>query len=177
MLQFKSPKPTAPDFALRAMTQVRMLLKDGTPAEQILAELVWSAEEVGGPGATSSILLLDQDGLLVNGASPGLPKDYLAKIDRLRPDAQVGTCAAAAATGEIVMTPDFFSDEKWAELKHLPMALGYIAAWSVPIKVKGRVVGTFGTYFRERRYPTPEEMRCVPALADAAATVIEKSRS
>ena len=76
-------------------------------------------------------------------------------IDRLRPNAQLGTCAAAAATGEIVLTPDFCADSKWAELRHLPLALGFVGAWSHPIKASdGRVLGTFGTYFRERREPT-----------------------
>jgi hypothetical protein len=38
--------------------------------------------------AVCSVLLLDDEGLLRNGASPGLPADYLAAIDRLKPDAR-----------------------------------------------------------------------------------------
>jgi len=34
------------------------------------------------------------------------------------------------------------------------------------------VLGTFGTYFRERRTPTPEEQRGVERLAAAAALVL-----
>jgi hypothetical protein len=37
-------------------------------------------------------LILDENGLLRNGASPNLPQDYLRAIDRLKPDANVGTC-------------------------------------------------------------------------------------
>jgi hypothetical protein len=40
--------------------------------------------------------------------------------------------------------------------RHLPLAIGYVGAWSMPIKAPdGEVLGTFGTYFRERRTPTP----------------------
>jgi GAF domain-containing protein len=102
-----------------------------------------------------------------------LPADYLDAIDGLRPDPKVGTCSAAAATGAAVLTPDFRADEKWAELRHLPLALGYVGAWSQPIKsADGRVLGTFGTYFREQREPSASERRNIEALAATAAAVI-----
>lgn len=71
------------------------------------------------------------------------------------------------------MTPDFLADDKWAELRHLPLALGFVGAWSVPIKSpEGAVLGTFGTYFRERRYPTSEERKAMELLASAAALIL-----
>jgi len=113
-------------------------------------------------------------GLLRNSASPNLPGDYLKAIDRLRPNPNVGTCAAAAATGCVVITPDFHADEKWAELRHLPLALGFVSAWSMPIKSSnGYVLGTFGTYFRESRQPTKNELEAVQRLAVAAARTLE----
>jgi GAF domain-containing protein len=121
----------------------------------------------------ASILVLDREGLLRNGASPNLPADYLDAIDRLKPDPKVGTCAAAAATGEVVVTPDFREDTRWAELRHLPLALGYVSAWSMPIKnAEGRVLGTFGTYFRQRRTPSEFEQQAVAQLVPLAAAAI-----
>jgi GAF domain-containing protein len=53
------------------------------------------------------------------------------------------------------------------------MSLGFVGAWSVPIKSsEGKVLGTFGTYFRNERVPTPEERRTVERLASAAALVL-----
>ena len=113
------------------------------------------------------------EGLLRNGASPNLPADYLDAIDRLKPDANVGTCAAAAATGEVVVTSDFHADTRWSELRHLPLALGYHSAWSQPIKsTEGKVLGTFGTYFRTRREPTAQEREVVALLARIAARAV-----
>jgi GAF domain-containing protein len=121
-------------------------------------------------------LLLDDEGLLRNGASPNLPRDYLNAIDRIRPNSEVGTCAAAAATGCVVTTPDFCADDKWAELRHLPLELGFAGAWSTPIKSSdGRVLGTFGTYFREKRLPSAEEISGVQRLASVAAMTLERS--
>jgi GAF domain-containing protein len=161
---------------------VEELIAARASLREILSGLVMAAEQVAGEGCVASILLLDDEGLLRNGASPHLPADYLDAIDRLRPDPGLGTCAAAAATGETVLTPDFESDGKWAELKHLPLSIGYRAAWSMPIKDQhGRVLGTFGTYYPARRSPNPQEIEAVArlvALASRAlaATTTERER-
>jgi GAF domain-containing protein len=150
------------------------MMQAGMPPREILTCLAAAAEAVSGPGAVSSILVLDGDGLLRNGASPNLPRDYLEAIDRLKPDPCVGTCSAAAATGSIVVTRDFRADGKWAELRHLPLALGFVGAWSMPIKSDAGVLGTFGTYFRDVREPTTTEMEAVRRLADVAAQVLAR---
>lgn len=160
-------------FVEHAADDVMQMLAAGTPCGDILTLLAKEAEVLAGPGAVASILVLDEDGLLRNGASPNLPADYLAAIDRLAPSPGVGTCAAAAATGNAVMTPDFRADDKWAELRHLPLSLGFLGAWSMPIKsAEGMVLGTFGTYFRESRSPTAREQHGVERLALAAARVL-----
>jgi GAF domain-containing protein len=164
------------DFAGKASEIVQHMLDSGAPRHEILTRLATAAEHLSPAGAAVSILILDDSGLLRNGASPNLPADYLDAIDRLKPDAHVGTCAAAAATGLVVVTPDFRADEKWAELRHLPLALGFVGAWSFPIKSEaGAVLGTFGTYFRDHRSPTPEERKNVELLATAAALVLARS--
>jgi GAF domain-containing protein len=167
----------APGVAEASRQALRMLGQGASPRD-ILPVLVRAAERANDHASVCSILVLDRHGLLRNGSSPGLPQDYLEAIDGLRPDAKVGTCAAAAATGSAVLTPDFRADEKWAELRHLPLALGYVGAWSQPIKAAdGRVLGTFGTYYRDQREPSPSERRNVEALAATAAAVIDHSRS
>jgi GAF domain-containing protein len=169
---------TSPKWGLVSSVceQVTQMLKEGHGRCHLLARLATAGEKLAGSGSVVSILVIDQDGLLRNGASPNLPADYLLAIDRLKPDAGVGTCAAAAATGLVVMTPDFRADDKWAELRHLPLALGFEGAWTMPIlSPEGRVLGTFGTYFRERRSPTADEHRGVKLLAGVAARVLAGS--
>jgi GAF domain-containing protein len=165
------------DPVAEACARTRGMIDGNAPLYDILSCLVTAAETVSGDGAVSSLLVLDDQGLLRNGASPSLPDDYLDAIDGLKPDAGVGTCAAAAATGSIVVTPSFLSDEKWAELRHLPLALGFVAAWSMPIKSArdGKVLGTFGTYYRDLRQPTTGEVAAVRALAAAASRALESA--
>jgi GAF domain-containing protein len=170
------PMSPAGDFVGRAAERARQMLEAGSPRREILAGLATAGELLAGPGATVSILVLDEHGLLRNGASPNLPADYLDAIDRLKPDIRVGTCAAAAATGLVVITRDFAADDKWAELRHLPHSLGFVGAWSMPIKSPdGRVLGTFGTYYRDHRSPTADERTGVERLAATAALVLAGS--
>jgi GAF domain-containing protein len=155
------------------IAEVDEMMSNGVPGRQILTHLAYAAEKISGADSVSSILVLDQDGLLRNGASPGLPADYLKAIDGLKPDVNVGTCCVAAATGSIVITKDFRDDDKWAELRHLPLSLGFVCAWSMPIKNEGgRVLGTFGTYFRKRREPSSHEIHAMQTLASKAAGVL-----
>jgi GAF domain-containing protein len=161
-------------FIRNASDHVCQMLEAGVPRAEILTRLANAAESLAGPGSVVSILVLDEEGLLRNGASPNLPSDYLTAIDRLKPNASLGTCASAAATGLMVVTRDFYADDKWAELRHLPIALGFAGAWSMPIKsTDGRVLGTFGTYFRQPRGPTPAELNGVTLLARAAAIALD----
>lgn len=165
------------EFIDTAVQQALQMLDRGMPQHRILNELVMTAEKIAGGDAVSSILILDKNGLLRNGASPRLSYDYLTAIDGLKPNANIGTCAAAAATGMIVITPDFRADNKWGGLRHLPLALGFVGAWSMPIKNdNGKVLGTFGTYFREMRQPSENEVNCIGSLAGAAAKVLNHER-
>src|SRR5689334_21566091 len=125
---------TARDIARAGGQRALTMIRDGAPRREVLTHIATVAERISLPGCAASILVLDDHGLLRNGASPNIPADYLDAIDRLKPDANVGTCAAAAATGKVVVTRDFTDDTKWAELRHLPMSLGYVGAWSTPIK-------------------------------------------
>ena len=160
-----------------ALVRAQRMLGERAALGDVLAPLTSVVEALSGGGSVASILVLDESGLLRNGASPNLPADYLRAIDRLQPNPNVGTCAAAAATARMVITPDFFSDGKWTELRHLPLALGFQGAWSMPIlDAHSRVLGTFGTYFRERREPSPREIAEVARLVPVAAIAIEALR-
>jgi GAF domain-containing protein len=161
----------------QAFDEAVRMIDAGAERNTILSYLATAAEKAAGPDAVASILLLDEKGLLRNGASPNLPADYLKAIDAIKPDANLGTCAAAAATGKVEITPSFYADNKWAELRHLPTALGFVGAWSMPIKTKGKVLGTFGTYFKKQRKPSTEEIKGTELLASAAAMAVLKPQT
>lgn len=171
-----APGAADPDPIDQACARALQMIDGGAARHDVLNLLASAAQDFSGPRSAVSILVLDDEGLLRNGASPDLPVDYLEAIDRLRPDANIGTCAAAAATGEVVVTRDFLADSKWAELRHLPLSLGFVGAWSMPIRSDrtGDVLGTFGTYYRDVRQPSTGERSAVQRLAGIAALALDR---
>jgi PAS domain S-box-containing protein len=163
------------DRLLEAQKQSLEMVVRGAPLGDVLTYLTLAVEEQAKGEAIASILLLDEQGCFYNGASPGLPDHYIRAIEGLRPDPNLGTCCAAAALATTVITPDIETDPAWQTLKSLPLQLGLRAAWSVPIMAHdGRVLGTFGTYFKECRPPQHFERQAVEILARTAALAIER---
>jgi signal transduction histidine kinase len=178
----RGPPSSVPDSArtealLAAQKQSLELVVTGAPLGDVLEHLVRSVEDLARGAVVASIMLLDDERRLRTGAAPSLPDDYLRAIDGLPADATLGTCCAAAALGDVVVTPDFASAPSWCGISHLPLALGLKGAWSMPIRARdGSVLGTFGTYFRECREPTPGERSVVEVLVRMAAIAVERDR-
>ena len=164
---------------LAAQNGALELVATGASLQEILGALTKVVEEQSDGAAVASILLLDEyKGTLHTGAAPSLPREYNAAVDGIKAAHGIGTCADAAARNEIVCTPDIAAAPSWKGLSHLPLALGLQAAWSMPIRAAdGRVVGTFGTYFRECRDPTGRERQVVEGLCRVAAVAIERKNA
>lgn len=172
------PGDTQSHALLEAQKESLELVVTGAPLTAVLDHLVRTVEAQSGGTTVAAIMLLDEERRLRNASAPGLPADYLAAIDGLPADPGVGTCCAAAARREVVVTPAFDADPGWNGISHLPMAIGFAGAWSMPIVGRtGCVLGTFGTYFRERREPTARELAVVDVLARTAAIAIERDRA
>ena len=155
------------------------MIDRGEPLADILTLLCHIVEAEATSTVHAAILLVDPEGpRLRTGAAPGLPERYNNAVDGIGIAADVGTCAAAAALGRVVVTPDIENDPGWTGLAHLPLGLGLVAAWSMPITGRsGQVLGTLGTYFSERRHPTARECDLVAILARTAADAIERERA
>ena len=155
------------------------LIAGGAPLADVLTLLCHIVEAEARSLVHAAILLVDHDqACLRTGAAPGLPGRYNDAVDGIGIAPDVGTCAAAAALGQVVETPDIASDPAWNGLAHLPLGLGLVAAWSMPITGRdGRVLGTFGTYFSETRPPTSHERELVAKLVPIAATAIERDQT
>ena len=128
------------------------------------------------PGSLAIILLLD--GMrLRRGAAPSFPK-YMAEVDGFEIDPAVGTCSAAAARKEQVITPDIAKDAHWAGYLDLAARHGLKAGWATPVlSSDDQVLGTFGLYWPEPRGPTPEHLQIINQVVRLVAFAIERKRS
>jgi PAS domain S-box-containing protein len=161
-----------------AQNEVLQLVASETSLPKILTFLVQQVEAQGNGGTVASILLVDQAGRLRHGAATSLPDAYNMAVDGIAIGENVGTCGRAAFLREVVITPDLANDPNWALLKSEALKLGLVAAWSMPIvSTSGKILGTFGTYFREQRAPTLEEKMAVNFFSKTAAIAIERAQA
>src|SRR5258708_16703325 len=128
------------------------------------------------PGALAIILLLDGKRLR-RGAAPSFPQ-YIAEIDGFEIDPDVGTCSAAAARKEQVITADITKDPHWANYLELAAKHGLRAGWATPILSSGNQgLGTFGLYWPEPCAPTSQQLKIINQVARLVAFAIERKRS
>jgi GAF domain-containing protein len=161
----------------QACAQAERLIASNAASGEVLACLIAAAERLSGHGAVSSVLVLDDAGLLRNGASPNLPADYLRAIDGLSIGPKAGSCGTAAYRREPVVVEDIATDALWEPYRDTALGHGLPACWSTPIfDGQRRVLGTFALYFRAPRSPTSRHLHLIDVTTYTAAIAIVHSR-
>lgn len=161
---------------VESQNEALRLIIAGASLKEIFTHLIAVVEAEGVGDALGSIHVVDSvTRKLHHGAAPSLPEHFNRALDGISIDADPGTWGDAAAHNQIVITPDIAVAPNWKKFAHLPLGLGLVAGWSMPIiSAKGKSLGAFGTYFRRRREPTETEIRLVAMLAKTAALAIER---
>ncbi|HEY1628370.1 MAG TPA: ATP-binding protein [Tepidisphaeraceae bacterium] len=148
----------------------------GAPLADVLKILAQTVENLLGENARASILLLDGNNLR-HGAAPSLPDDYNKYIDGVKIGPDIGSCGSAAFSGKTVIVADIANDPRWAGFRDAALGIGLRAAWSKPIlSSQGKVLGTFGLYYRHVHTPTQADMQVIELLTHTAAVVIERDQ-
>ena len=128
------------------------------------------------PGSLA-IILLAEGRRLRRGAAPSFPK-YLAEVDGFEINPAVGTCSAAAARKEQVITADITTDPHWAGYLELAARHGLRAGWATPIlSSASQVLGTFSLYWPEPRSPSPQHLQIINQIARLVAFAIERKQA
>lgn len=144
------------------------------PLARVLESLCLKIEERS-PGLVCSVLLLDaQNAILHHGAGPSLPKAYRDTINGIPLGPQAGSCGTAAYRQQPVVVVDIANDPLWAQCRHLALAHGLRACWSMPISSQsGAVLGTFACYYREPRAPNSHHLTLIDRATHLAGIAIE----
>ncbi|WP_019501398.1 PAS domain-containing protein [Pseudanabaena sp. PCC 6802] len=129
-------------------------------------------------GALCSIMLLDAENCLHHLAAPSLPLEYIQLADGISIAEGAGSCSAAALRREMIIATDIANDSFWQKYKEVALQYGFRACWSSPIITSDdRVLGAFGTYYREVRSPTDKELDLVRQMSNLIGIAIESSQS
>ena len=172
---FPSPAQTLPVDAV--FDALKMILF-GAPLNDILRSVALLIEAQT-EGAVCSIFLLDEDGQhLRYAAAPKMPDEYRVATDGVSIGPHVGSCGAAAYLRQPVFVSDVLSHPHFANFKDLILRTGMRASWSSPIMSHdGRVLGTFGMFYREVREPGPAEIQLIDYASRIAGIAIEQKRA
>ena len=166
------------DALLAGEKRVLEMIAHGETLPRIVEALCQVVEEQSSD-ILSSCLLLDAQGThLRHGAAPRLPQSYIDAIDGVAIGPTGGSCITAAYRAAPVVVSDIAVDPLWADYRHLPLAHGLRACWSVPIiSSEGQVLGTFAMYYREPRSPSPHELHVLEQIASLGAMSITHQRA
>jgi len=174
------PTPPSPAQGLssEAVLDALKMILIGAPLNDVLRSVALLIE-AHTEGAVCSIFLLDEDGQhLRYAAAPQMPDEYRVATDGVCIGPHVGSCGAAAYLRQPVFVSDVLSHPHFANFKDLIVRTGMRASWSSPIMAHdGRVLGTFGMFYREVREPGPAEIQLIDYASRIAGIAIEQKRA
>ncbi|MBX9755993.1 MAG: PAS domain S-box protein [Pseudomonadaceae bacterium] len=128
------------------------------------------------PQMRVSIMLLNA-GKLQLVAAPSLPSDYCAATNGISAQLGVGSCGAAAASGELVIAEDLQNHPNWQNYRELTRAADLQACWSLPFKNdSGQVLGTFGIYYHECCLPSDDDIALVTEFTRLAGLALQQQQ-
>ena len=129
-------------------------------------------------GITASILFYDAEKEeLRPGVGPGLPVEYTALLEGLKPGENVGSCGTAAWLRQPVIVADTFTDRRWQDYTEMARTFDLRSCWSTPIlDPAGHLLGTFALYSNTVREPSAEEMELTAMATDLAAIAMARAK-
>ncbi|MEG4089950.1 PAS domain S-box protein [Microcoleus sp. Pol12B4] len=163
---------------LTGQKQILEMIAKGATLGETLNTLVKIIEQQS-RDVMGSILLLAPDGEhLLHGAAPSLPDSYNAAIHGIAIGPDVGSCGTAAFSRQQVIVTDIGSDPLWKNFRDLALSFGLRACFSTPIfSSQGQVLGTFGMYYPQPRYPQKFELQLIAAIINLAGIAIERNQA
>jgi len=161
----------------RSRSEILEKLAKGDSLTEVLESIVFSIESELN-GSLCSILLLDDEGEhLLTGAAPNLPKFYNDAIHNLEIGPEVGSCGAAAHSGQRIIVDNIQNHPYWEPFKALTSKVGLAACWSEPIfSSEGKVHGTFAIYHTSSHAPDDTDIVVIEYAAKLAGIAIQRKQ-
>ena len=158
--------------------EILQMVLDGASQAEILRSIALGIEAINSD-VICSILLIDESGRhLLTGAAPSLPGFYNEAIEGIEIGDGLGSCGAAACSGQRVIAADIQTHPNWAEYRDLAARAGVAACWSEPIRDSAhRVIGTFAMYYRRIAAPDDVRLLMIREAASLVSIVLERRRS
>lgn len=149
------------------------LIVQHAPLDVVLSAITTVMEEEL-PGALVSVMLYSTEtGKLDMVAGSSFSEAYKAEMQGISIGPFKGACGAAAHNRELTVCEDIASDRRWNGFHTITSEERLAACWSTPlVKNNGQLLGTFATYYREKRRPTDDEIQLIRRAAGLVVLAI-----
>lgn len=156
---------------IEALSKVANLIASGLYLDELLRLIVQVTAGVMHSKISSLMTLDDEKGELIIRATQSVSEAYNKK-----PNVRIGQGIAglAAAENRPVIVLDLQKDKRYLN-QDIARIEGLVSLASVPLAVKGRVIGVLNCYTSKKHAFTRTELKILSALADQAALAIENA--
>lgn len=145
---------------------------------EVILDLIIQQVEHMLPGLRCTIMLIDDDDCFGTIVSRSLPDFYIQALQDLRVGDGVGSCGAAAWSGERMIAEDVRTHPNWSAYLEIAQRADIGACWSLPFKDEaGQVLGTFALYSRVPHCPDQPEQALIDDFARLASVAVQKRRA
>src|SRR6266853_605931 len=158
--------------------QLLEMVAGGHSMSEILEAICRLVESSAG-GCYCSVLLTDPSGTRVeHGAAPSFPASFINSIIGRPLKIDEGPCGLAVRLNEQVIVADLTTETRWPDLRRFILAHGLRSCRSTPISsAAGKILGTFGVYYREPKMPTSLHQGLLEQFKHIARIAIERRLS
>lgn len=156
----------------KALQEVSKAIVSDLYLEDILRLIVTVTAEVMNTKICSLWFLDEKDKVLKLRATQAIDEEYLKERNLKLGEGIVGLVGEKKKP---IMIPDVLKETKYKE-KQLAKKLGLCSMLSVPMEVKGRVIGVINTYTSRLHRFSKAEVETLATVANQAAIVIENTQ-
>lgn len=161
----------------QTVTKTMTMIAEKVPLEEVLEFIIQEVESTR-IEMRCTIYVLDSNGETFQMMAGRRFGKHLDKFVRgVKIDPKIGTCSAAAALRQRVITLDTQSDPNWTEMRGNARAANVTSVWCEPIMAGDRILGTFAMNHPTRQEPMEEDLQMLEACAKLAAIAIQHSQT
>lgn len=174
-LQFQLQVIKENERRLAALNQTSDILSQSLELEQVLDKATENVMEVMQVEAALIYLVDDEAGELSLAAHRGMSADFAQEVHRIK--LGESSSGRVAVTGEPLYVEDASEDPTLTDREaEVCKSQGIHSLLSVPLKSKGRVMGTLSVLMHEYRWFREDEVELLTAIGSQVGVAIENAR-
>ena len=151
-------------------------MSTGTKLDDLLSEVCLAAEAML-VNSVATVMTLGSDGALYLASGPSLTEAAKAKLGKLKPGPNSGSCGAAVFHHEPVFVGNTQIDSRWRDLRETVNEFGLRACWSFPVfDPKGEILGTFALTSFENRMPSSFHRLLMETCANLVSIILDRDQ-